>query len=97
MWPDDCVTQGLAIAEGIETALAAAHAFEPVWSTVDAGNLSAFPVLAGIGLLTIFADHDKAGLAAADECAARWREADRGVRVLTPSTVGHDTADEVMP
>lgn len=97
LWPDNSVTHGLALAEGIETALAAAHAFEPVWSTVDAGNLSTFPVLAGIDALTIFADHDDAGLAAARECASRWRDASRSVRVLTPRIAGHDTADEVKP
>jgi len=47
LWPDDAVTRGLAIAEGIETALTVALAFTPVWSCVDAGNLAQFPVLEG--------------------------------------------------
>ena len=58
LWPDEAVTYGLAIGEGIETCLAAAHLFTPVWACVDAGNLAAFPVLAGIDCLTIYADHD---------------------------------------
>lgn len=95
LWPDDSVTHGLAVAEGIETALAAAHAYEPIWSTVDAGNMTAFPVLAGIESLTLYADHDAAGLSAARVCAQRWRNAGRDVRVLMPATVGHDAADEV--
>jgi putative DNA primase/helicase len=52
LWPDECVTRGLGIGEGIETCLAAAHGFTPIWCTVDAGNMAAFPVLAGIDALT---------------------------------------------
>ncbi len=64
LWPDECVTSGLSIGEGIETCLAAAHACAPVWCTVDAGNLAAFPVLAGIDALTVCADHDETGRSA---------------------------------
>ncbi len=42
LWPDVEVTIGLALAEGIETALSAAIAFTPIWSTVDKDNLSDF-------------------------------------------------------
>ena len=45
LWPDDAVTIGLGIAEGVESALAAARAFRPVWSTIDAGGMSKFPLL----------------------------------------------------
>ena len=95
LWPDEAVTHGLALAEGIETALAAAHVFSPVWSTIDAGNLSHFPLLVGIECLAVFADHDDAGLRAAHECALRWRAAGREVRVRTPTLAGRDAADEV--
>lgn len=86
LWPDEVVTHGLAIAEGIESALSAAWIFTPVWSCVDAGNLAAFPVLAGIDALTIFADHDKAGMTAARECGRRWRDAGREVRIRAAGT-----------
>jgi hypothetical protein len=76
LWPDEAVTAGLGIAEGIETALSLAWAYAPVWACIDAGNLAAFPVLAGIGSLTIGADNDAAGIVAARECAARWVDAD---------------------
>jgi putative DNA primase/helicase len=82
LFADEDISQGLAIAEGIETALTGARAFRPVWSVVDAGNLGTFPVLNGIGALTIFADHDERGLAAADACAERWTAAGREVRVV---------------
>lgn len=95
LWSDESVTRGLALAEGIESALAAAHVFTPIWATVDAGNMATFPVLSGIESLTLFADHDDAGLRAARECGLRWRDAGREVRIRTPRTAGHDAADEV--
>lgn len=95
LWPDDDVTLGLGLAEGIETALAAATrlAYAPLWATVDAGNLMRFPVLNGIEALTVFADRDAAGMAAAKACAARWRAAGRETRIVFPLTDGLDFAD----
>lgn len=81
LWPDEAVTESVGIAEGIETALSLAWGFVPVWALIDAGNLRALPVLAGIESLTISRDNDSAGIAAADECAQRWSEADREVFV----------------
>jgi hypothetical protein len=93
LWPDDCVTHGLAVAEGIESALAAAHGFTPIWAAIDAGNLSAFPVLNGIEALTLIADHDSTGLEAAEQCARRWANAGREVRIAIPPIAGQDAAD----
>jgi len=93
LWSDDAVTYGLAVAEGIETALAAAHAYTPVWAAIDAGNLAALPVLGGIETLIIVADHDDAGIRAARECAHRWATAGCEVRIAVPSTPGTDAAD----
>ena len=93
LWPDEAVACGLALAEGIESALAAAHLFKPVWATVDAGNLSQFPLLDGIESLTIYADHDEAGLKAARECARRWTAAGREARIRAPRAPGADAAD----
>jgi putative DNA primase/helicase len=95
LWPDEAVTYGLAVAEGIETALAAARAFRPVWATVDAGNLAAMPVVSGIESLTIIADHDDAGIRAARECAQRWAAAGRQARIALPKMPGMDAADVV--
>lgn len=97
LWPEEGVTCGLAIAEGIETALAAAHDFVPIWATMDAGNLAAFPVLDGVDALTIFADRDESGTgqAAAAEAGRRWNAAGREVRILMSSEIGRDIADEV--
>lgn len=93
LWPDESITRGLAVAEGLESALAAAHVFTPGWAAVDAGNLAQLPVLDGIETLTIFADHDEAGMRGATTCAQRWREAGREVRVLRARAAGADVAD----
>lgn len=79
LWPDEYVSGGLGLAEGIETALSLAHGYEPVWAAIDAGNLSALPVLPGIECLLIACDRDPAGEKAARACARRW--ADAGVKV----------------
>jgi len=79
LWPDDAVTTGLGLAEGIETALSVAHLFRPMWSTIDAGHMAKFPVLPGIESLSIFVDDDDAGRSAARACAVRWHAAGREV------------------
>ncbi len=93
LWPNEAVTYGLALAEGIESALAAAHLFTPVWAAIDAANLARLPVLAGIDSLTIFADHDDVGIGAAKICARRWRESGRETRIRRPKAKGLDLAD----
>jgi len=84
LWPDDCVTTGLGIAEGIETALSVAHIFKPMWSTIDAGHMARFPVLEGIECLSVWSDEDEAGRAAATACISRWQAADRRTRWSRP-------------
>ncbi len=81
LWPDDKITYGLGIAEGIETALSAAHGFQPIWSTVNKSNLNKFPVLDAVEVLTILADPEGAGIAAANNCGRRWLDAEREVRI----------------
>ncbi len=93
LWPDEAVTTGLGIAEGIETALSLAHAFRPVWALIDAGNLAALPELPGIEALTIAADNDPAGTAAADECAERWAAAGREVCIVQAEGERQDLND----
>ena len=90
---DDEVTTGLGIAEGIETALAVP--FRPVWACLSAGQIAAFPVLAGIESLTIFADNDasKTGQKAANECAERWHAAGCEVTINIVDSAGVDFAD----
>jgi hypothetical protein len=93
---DEDVATGLAITEGIETALAVP--FRPVWACLSAGGIERLPVLAGIEALTIFADNDAngAGLAAAHGCGVRWSEAGKDVTVRMIDQVGADYADAMM-
>jgi len=95
--PDDEVTIGLGLAEGIETALSVMQeaGWSPVWACGSAGAISTFPVLPGIECLTIFADADAngAGIKAARACAARWTEGGREVIVRYPRAGGMDWND----
>jgi hypothetical protein len=73
---DDDVTEGLGLTEGIEDGLSVLlSGWAPVWAATSAGAIERFPVLPGIGSLTIFADTDAVGMRAAQACAARWRDA----------------------
>jgi Toprim domain len=102
--PEESVTQGLVIGEGIETVLGAATRIEhrgtllqPAWACGDAGNLRAFPILAGIEALTILVDQDTSGTGqrAAEECTRRWTAAGREVIRLVPRVTGSDFNDIV--
>jgi hypothetical protein len=80
--PDEDVTQGLGIAEGVEDALAILiSGWAPVWAATSAGGIERFPILGGIEFLTIFADNDGAGQKAAEACATRWTETGREARI----------------
>jgi putative DNA primase/helicase len=95
--PDENVTEGLTIAEGVETALAgAALDFRPTWALGDAGEMRRFAPLAGIESLTILVDHDAAGQAAAMECSRRWTSAGREVFRVVPAAQGADMADLII-
>src|SRR5207302_10520980 len=94
--PDEDVTEGLAIAEGIETALAGmALNFRPMWALGTAGELARFPVLSGIECLTILVDNDASGTgqASALECSRRWTSMGREVFRVVPTAVDTDMAD----
>jgi hypothetical protein len=93
LWPDEDVTLGLALAEGIESALAAAHVFTPIWSTIDAGNLVKFPVLLGIESLTVFMDNDEAGRRAGEQCVERWSRANCEANIIMHPRSGADAND----
>jgi hypothetical protein len=84
--PDEDVTMGLGIAEGIETSFSVmqGYGWRPVWAATSAGMIRTFPVLPGIEALTLFADADGAGITAAEACAERWAEAGREVEVIAP-------------
>ena len=91
------VSRSLGIAEGIETALAAAELFEvPVWSCISAQGIESFEPPEGVEHIVIFADHDqnftgqKAAFAAAHRLALKGYE----VEVCIPPQPG-DWLDEL--
>jgi hypothetical protein len=103
-WSDDHVSHALVVGEGLETTLSAATRIEhrgallqPAWALGDAGNLAAFPVLAGIECLTILVDNDESGTGqrAARTCGEHWRAAGREAILLTPLDLGTDFNDLV--
>jgi putative DNA primase/helicase len=84
----------LAIAEGIETALAVRLATGlPVWSTICAGGVARLVIPPEVRLVVICADHDTAGLDAARALARRLLNEQRRVKILAPDTPGTDWAD----
>lgn len=92
--PDADVGEGLGVAEGVETALSVMRAgWRPIWALGSATSIARFPVLAGIESLTIFADHDPPGIAAASACAERWQAAGREVRITCPQASYSDFND----
>jgi putative DNA primase/helicase len=84
----------LAVAEGIETALAVHLATGlPVWAATCAGGMARLVVPPEVHLVVICADHDAAGLAAARALARRLLGKQRRVKILTPDKPGADWAD----
>lgn len=93
--PDDTVTTGLVIGEGIETTLAARQlGFRPAWALGSVDAVRLFPVLAGVECLTILGEDDKSGASAkaVRECGGRWIEAGREVLTVR-SRSGGDVND----
>jgi putative DNA primase/helicase len=99
--PDEEVTLGLGIGEGIETSLSLKLMSDwgdsPIWACLSAGALAAFPVLGGIETLVVAVDHDEAGSNAARQAIARWHEAGRETLAITPKRFGADLNDIVRP
>jgi len=95
--PDNEVSTGLAIGEGIESSISGYLLFDapPVWSALDAGNLGKFPLLGGVEALTVFADNDPNGTGQdnARKCMMRWRAGGREVTLHTPRAGDSDFND----
>jgi putative DNA primase/helicase len=83
----------LNVCEGVETGLAVAMAStgESVWAGVSAGGLASMAIPEGFARVNIWADHDKAGLDAAELLAGRYP--DRELKVYVPEKPGADWLD----
>ena len=91
------VSRTVGIAEGVETALAAAELFEvPTWSCISTSGIESFEPPAGVDHVIVFADNDKnfAGQAAAYRAAHRLTLKGYEVEVIVPPTEG-DWLDEL--
>jgi putative DNA primase/helicase len=64
-----------------------------MWAAGSTTQLAGFPVLAGIEFLTVFADHDEAGLKVSRETCQRWANAGREAVMRKSKTQGEDAND----
>jgi len=90
------VSEELGVAEGIETALAAAKRFGmPVWSAVNAGLLEQWLPPSGVERVVVFGDNDRnfVGQSAAYSLAKRLSAQGCAVEVRISEPVGSDWAD----
>ena len=79
------LAETLALAEGIETALAVSEATGvPVWSTVSAPGMHSIVVPTGVTTVEIWADGDESGERAAEALATRLHAEGKQVFVLLP-------------
>jgi hypothetical protein len=86
--------QPLALAEGIETALAVREvAGWPVWAAIAAPFMREVVVPGEVKEVVIAADHDRAGLEAARALARRLLREGRRVRMAVPPVEGEDWLD----
>lgn len=86
----------LALAEGIETALAVREATGwPCWACVSAIGLEQVQLPREVREVVIAADHDSAGLEAANALARRLLSEGRRVRLATPPREGTDWLDAI--
>lgn len=89
-------THQLALAEGIETALAVHnHTGLPTWATISAGGMRSIEIPKGVTEVFIYADNDEGytGQAAAYHLAQRLHAAGLGTAVCVPRSVDMDWAD----
>lgn len=80
LWPDDAVTLGLGVGEGIETCLTLAKEHTPVWSMLDSSELASLPYLYPVECLTVAIDNEEAGKRAFYAVAERWSR--KGAEVI---------------
>ena len=95
--PDEDVTQGICIGEGLETCLSGRLIrYRPVWSVLTTSGVAGFPLLPGIDGLTIFGERDAKGASerAIRACAERWLAAGKEVLTAWPMG-GNDLNDEL--
>jgi hypothetical protein len=89
--PDDAVTAGLFLGEGVETTMTGRqYGLSPAWALGSAVAIGQFPLLAGIEVITIFAERradgseEPANFTAINQVADRYLDAGRRARIIDP-------------
>ena len=91
------ITGTLAVAEGIETALAASLlGHGPAWALGSAGAVERLPVLPGIERLILLAENNEASVSATTACGHRWLRAGRRATRVRPDWGYNDLNDELL-
>jgi Toprim domain-containing protein len=91
------ITDMLAVAEGVETALAASLlGHGPAWALGSAGAVERLPVLPGIERLILLAENNEASVRATTACGHRWLRAGRKATRVWPDRGYDDFNDELM-
>jgi putative DNA primase/helicase len=86
----------LMIAEGIETALSAMNDTGiPAWAALSTSGLRGLDLPSGVRDVIVLADGDDLGERAARDCAVRWKQEGRRVRIAHPPR-GKDFNDLLM-
>ena len=91
------ITDTLAVAEGVETALAASLlGHGPAWALGSAGAVERLPVLPGIERLILLAENNEASVSATTACGHRWLRAGRKATRVWPDRGYDDLNDELL-
>lgn len=90
-------TDTLAVAEGVETALAANMlGYGPAWALGSAGAVASLPVLPSIHRLILLEENNDVSRELVDRCARRWMRAGRRVTRVRPDAGCDDLNDELI-
>jgi hypothetical protein len=93
----DPLAEQLAVAEGLETGVAARElGFKPTWVLGSVGAISFFPVIEGVKQLFILGERGNPSARAITSCGAHWRQAGRCVRVVMPDPPYSDLNDVLI-
>jgi Toprim domain len=91
------VTDTLAVAEGLETAMAANMlGYGPAWALGSAGAVASLPVLPSVDRLILLQENNDVSRDAVDRCGRRWMRAGRRVTRVRPDEGCDDLNDELI-
>jgi putative DNA primase/helicase len=90
-------SETLAIAEGLETAMAARQlGFKPVWALGSVGAISFFPIIERVRRLIILGESGEPSARAVKICTTRYRKAHRKVRLVLPQNSAYSDVNDIL-